>query len=59
MSSTTSHVIHVGNFHLRLECEQAARDASGQPSLARLPITPPSIAYAYDQRVVMPSPPPV
>jgi len=28
MSSTTSHVFHVGNFHLRSECEQAARDAT-------------------------------
>jgi len=30
--SLTSHAVHVGNFHLRSECEQAARDASARPS---------------------------
>ena len=44
VQASSSHVIHVGNFHLRSECEQAVRDAT-QPSLARLPITP-SIVYA-------------
>ncbi len=57
--SSTSHVVHVGNFHLRSECEQAARDAGARPSTG----TPSDhAAYycvrAYKQRVVMHSPPP-
>jgi hypothetical protein len=34
--SSTSHVVHVGNFHLRSECEQAARDAT-RPAIIGTP----------------------
>ena len=57
--SSTSHVVHVGNFHLRSECEQAARDAT-RPATIGTPSD--HAAYycvrAYKQRVVMHSPPP-
>jgi len=57
--SSTSHVVHVGNFYLRSECEQAARDATRPATIG----TPSDHAAfycvrAYDQRVIMPSPPP-
>ena len=57
--SSTSHVVHVGNFHLRSECEQAARDATRPATIG----TPSDHAAfycvrAYDQRAVMLSPPP-
>jgi hypothetical protein len=38
--SSTSHVIHVGNFPLRSECEQAARDAT-RPASIGTPSPPP------------------
>jgi hypothetical protein len=57
--SSTSHVIHVGNFPLRSECEQAAPDAT-RPAVIGTPSDHAAFycVRAYDQRVVMPSPPP-
>jgi hypothetical protein len=55
----TSHFIHVGHFHVRLELSMSRATQRGQPSLARPQITLLSIAYVpYDQRVDVPSPSP-
>jgi hypothetical protein len=57
--TSSSHVLHVGNFHLRAECEQAARDVT-RPAVIGMP-TDHAAFYcvrAFDQKVVMPPPPP-
>jgi hypothetical protein len=57
--SSTSHVIHVGDFHLRSEREQAAGDAA-RPAIIGTPSEHAAFycVRAYDQRVITPSPPP-
>jgi hypothetical protein len=52
-------LIHVGNFPLRSECEQAAHDAT-RPAVIGTPSDHAAFycVRAYDQRVVMPAPPP-
>jgi len=52
-------MLHVGNFHLRTECEQPARDAT-RPAVVGSPSDHAAFhcVRAFDQKVVMPSPPP-
>jgi len=56
--STSSHVVHVGNFPYRAECEQAARDVT-RPMVFGEPNDQAAFycVRAYDQKQVMPSPP--
>jgi len=57
--TSSSQVVHVGNFHLRTECEQPARDAT-RPAVVGSPSDHAAFhcVRAFDQKVVMPSPPP-
>jgi len=56
--TSTSHVVHVGNFHLRAECELAARDVT-RPAVIGSPADHAAFycVRAFDQKVIMPSPP--
>jgi hypothetical protein len=56
--TSSSHVVHVGNFQMRAACEQAARDVT-RPAVIGAPADHAAFycVRAFDQNVLTPPPP--